>query len=54
VSERKRRGINVKERKMVGTNEGLIEEKWEERVTERGRERDGIVCYSPTHFPSKN
>jgi len=38
VSERKRREINVKEKKkMVGTNEGLRTEKWKKRERKRKR-----------------
>jgi len=40
VSERKKREINVKEKKkMVGINEGLRAEKWEERESDRVRKR---------------
>jgi len=40
VSERKRREINVKEKKTtVGTNEGLRVKKWEERESDRERKR---------------
>ena len=40
MSERKRREINVKEKKMVGINEGLTAEKWEERESDREEEKE--------------